>query len=69
MEYVVLQPADDGGELSLQLPAGKYDVEWFSLETREWTDSEPLIVDAAATKSIAPARRGAGVVHLKRSGA
>jgi hypothetical protein len=69
MEYVVLQPADDGGELSLQLPAGTYDVEWFSLETREWTDAEPLTVDAAATKSIAPATRGPGVVHLKRSGA
>jgi hypothetical protein len=63
VEYVVLQPAR--GELAIQLPPGSYDVEWFNLETREWTDGEPVSVDSgAATVLRPPAESGASVAHL-----
>ena len=63
VEYVVLQPA--GGELTVQLPPGSYDVEWFNLETREWTDGEPVSVDTgAATVLRPPVGSGASVAHL-----
>ena len=63
VEYVVLHP--EGGELTVQLPPGSYDVEWFNLETREWTDGEPVSVDTgAATVLRPPVGSSASVTHL-----
>ncbi len=70
MEYVVLRPADTGGELSLQLPPGTYAVGWFSLEDREWTDGEPVTVESqSATGFVSPHPSGSSVLHLLRTGA
>ena len=58
-----------GGELTVQLPPGTYDLEWFSLESREWTDAEPLTVETEAATVLPPAvGSGSSVVHLKRAG-
>jgi hypothetical protein len=65
VEYVVLQIA--GGELALQLPPGAYDLEWFSLESREWTDGERLTVETEAATVLAPVGSGSSVAHLKRA--
>jgi hypothetical protein len=69
MEYVVLQPADTGGELTLQMPPGAYAVEWFSLEDREWTDGEPVTVESQSATAFRPPQPSGSVLYLKRTGA
>jgi hypothetical protein len=69
VEYVVLQPAVAGGEITIQLTPGTYELEWFSLEGREWVEGEPLTVETEAATSLTPAvGSGSSVVHIKRAG-
>ena len=49
--------------------AGTYDLEWFSLEGREWADAEPVTVETEAATVLAPSvESGSSVGHQKRAG-
>jgi hypothetical protein len=64
-EYVVFQP-DDGG-FTVQLPAGTYGVEWFSLADRSWTPAEAVAASEGGPTSFeAPTASGGWVLHLSR---
>jgi hypothetical protein len=63
-EYVVLDPTDGGKPLNLDAESGTYDVEWFSLESREWTPAEPITAGAERTSLRRPSGSGPAVVHL-----
>ena len=64
----MLEHGESGDELTVQLPAGQYDVEWFSLADREWTDGERVTVaTAAVTAFTPPVGSGASVLHLTRT--
>jgi hypothetical protein len=68
VEYVVLQPAA-GEDVTIRLPAGTYAAEWFSLETRDWTDAEPITAQADGAFSVKPpTASGPSVLHVTRSG-
>jgi hypothetical protein len=64
-EYVIFQP--ESGGLTVDLPAGEYAVEWFSLAGRAWTAAEDVTVgDAGATQFEPPSAVGSWVLHLSR---
>ena len=64
-EYVVFQP--DGGDLTVQLPAGTFGAEWFGLEDRSWTDGDAVThEETGATRLRPPSASGAWVLHLRR---
>ncbi len=66
-EYVVFQP-DDGG-IAAELPTGTYDVEWFSLADREWTNADAIAATEAESTRLSPPGGAAGwVLHLSRQG-
>jgi hypothetical protein len=51
----------------VDLPAGEYAVEWFSLAGRAWTAAEDVTVgDAGATQFEPPSAVGSWVLHLSR---
>jgi hypothetical protein len=63
-EYAVFQPED--GEFAVELPAGDYIAEWFSLAERTWTDGTAVVVDEARGISFTPPFAGPAVLHLSR---
>jgi hypothetical protein len=63
-EYAVFQPED--GEFAVELPAGDYIAEWFSLAERTWTDGTAVAVDEAGGISFTPPFAGPAVLHLSR---
>ena len=68
VEYVVLQPSA-GEAVTIRLQAGTYAMAWFSLDTRAWTDGEPLTVERDGDTAIEPrSESGASVLLLRRSG-
>jgi hypothetical protein len=70
LEYVALQPSDAGEGIAIQLPAGTYEVEWFSLGDREWTaTSRVSVADDERTTLRAPFESGPAVIHLRREDA
>jgi hypothetical protein len=69
-EYLVLQPAEQGGAFTVALEAGAYAAEWQDVATRETRGPEPVTVDGAGpTSFVAPFAQGSpAVLHLKRLG-
>jgi hypothetical protein len=66
-EYVGFQ-AESGG-FSLDLPAGSYAVEWFSLAERSWIDADAVSVEpGGAMRFDPPFSSGPCVLHLVRQG-
>jgi hypothetical protein len=64
-EYVIFQP--ESGGFRVDLPAGEYAVEWFSLAGRAWTAAEDVTVgDAGATQFEPPSAAAGWVLHLSR---
>jgi hypothetical protein len=65
--YVALQPSDAGEGIAIQLSAGTYEVEWFSLGDRQWTASARVsVADEERTTLRAPFESGPAVIHLLR---
>jgi hypothetical protein len=65
-EYVVFQP--ELGGFTVELPAGTYAVEWFSLEDRSWTDADRVLVESPGARSFEhDSTFGASVLHLQRA--
>jgi hypothetical protein len=63
-EYVVFQPEQGG--FTVDLPAGTYAVEWFSLADRSWTDADGVFIGAdGTTRFEPPSVSGAWVLHLR----
>ena len=69
VEYLVLQPREQGGSFTATLEAGTYDVEWHDVVTRDSRGPERLLVERSGSFSFsAPfAQPGAAVLHLKRT--
>jgi hypothetical protein len=65
-EYLVLHP--DGGSFTVTLEPGTYSAEWFDVESRETTSSEPTVVGPSGSVSFDPPSptAGASVLYLKR---
>jgi hypothetical protein len=65
-EYVVFQP--DEGAMTVELPAGTYAVEGFSLSDRAWADGDPISLERTNTTPFQPpSSSGAWVLHLTRA--
>jgi hypothetical protein len=65
-EYLVLQPSDSGEPFSVTLNAGTYEVEWFSIDSRETTTAQPVTVTGGGAHRFSPTdKRGPAVVYLK----
>jgi hypothetical protein len=62
-EYVIFQP--DGDDFTVLLPAGPYEVEWFSLADRSWTDADAVSVDGPGPASFESPSSAASVLHLR----
>jgi hypothetical protein len=63
-EYVVFQPAE--GSFTVELPAGDYGVEWFSLTDRAWSDAEAVTAERSEAIRFEPPGSGAWVLYLLR---
>jgi hypothetical protein len=67
-EYLVLQPEESGKEFTVELTAGTYDVEWFSVTSREASTGARLTVaKAGGERFSAPMATGPAVLYLKRA--
>jgi hypothetical protein len=65
--YVTLQP--ENGSFDLQLAAGAYATEWFSLADRTWHAGERLTLEQGGTTTfVPPSSDGACVLHLAPAG-
>ena len=61
--YVVFQP--EGGSFDVELAAGVYAGEWFSLADRTWRAGERLAVEQGGTTTfVPPSPNGPWVLHL-----
>jgi hypothetical protein len=67
-EYLILQPDGTAEPFSLNLEAGTYTVEWFSVNRRETKTNGQVTVDSVGdSKFMAPfAESGPSVLYLKR---
>jgi hypothetical protein len=68
VEYLVLQPDEDANGVEVELEAGTYHVEWFSLADRESRDGADLTVDAGRHMLSRPADTDGPVVFYLRVG-
>ena len=62
-EYVVFQP--DDGEFRVDLPAGRYVAEWFSLTDRSWSSGDPVSVTEGEGTGFRSPGSGPCVLHLR----
>jgi len=69
-EYLVLQPEDGNHPLTVNLEAGTYTAEWFSVNSRETTKAENMVVDNDGDfRFLSPfVNSGVSVLYLKRVG-
>ncbi len=67
-EYLVLQPCETTEPFTVKLPAGTYNVEWFSVNDHETKAGDPVMVKRARNQRfIAPfTQAGPAVAYLKR---
>ena len=69
IEYVVLEPHDDGRAVTVDLPAGSYLVEWFGVASRETATADPLTVESAGMVELSPPFPSSPyVLHLRLRG-
>ena len=68
-EYLVLQPDGTTGPFTLEVDAGSYTVEWYSVISRETQAANKVTVERASTLSLtAPfAATEPAVVYLRKS--
>jgi hypothetical protein len=67
-EYVVLQPAEASEPFTVQLSAGAYVVEWFSVQTRKAVKADSIALDADGAYSFNAPFPGAAVLYIKKQG-
>ncbi len=67
-QYVVLQPAEAGGAFDVTLTAGAYEIEWYSINSRE-RQADRVTVDSDGPVTFTPpfAEPGPAVLQLTRS--
>ena len=68
-EYLVLQPKETNDAFEVQLAAGSYEVEWYSVKTRETKKKERVRVQkAGSVRFTSPfAVPGPSVLYLRKS--
>ena len=69
-EYLVLQPRETGDAFTMELAAGTYTVEWFSVVARETKNAREVTVESDTRASFTSPFTAAGpaVLYLKRVG-
>ena len=67
-EYLVLQPDETSSTFTVEVPAGTYAVEWFSVAARETVRADPVTVKDTERCTFQPpfAARGPTVLYLHR---
>ena len=67
-EYLVLQPSEAAEPFTVELNAGTYAVEWFSVNSRETKAGDDVTIKRKASPSFtAPfVQAGPAVLYLKR---
>jgi hypothetical protein len=67
-EYLVLQPNETGDAFEVRLAAGSYDVEWYSVKTRETQKATRVRVERdGAVRFMSPfAAPGPSVLYVSR---
>ena len=65
-EYLILQPLDSTSAFTVQLRAGSYTAEWFSVKTRRMVDGGTLTLERDASHAVAPPFTGPAVLYLKK---
>jgi hypothetical protein len=63
-EFIVLQP-EAGQELTVRLPSGRYELEWFLLPDRQTVPAGTITVDAVGSVAFTPPSSGPCVLYLK----
>ena len=67
-EYLVLQPAGSGTPFTVDLSAGHYAVEWFTVHGRQTIPGDAVTVDTARTVQFtAPAPNGRAIILYLRA--
>ncbi len=67
-EYLVLEPNGDGRTFTIELPAGRYSAEWFSVSSRETAAADAIAADAEGPVGFAsPWGSGPAVLYLSRA--
>jgi hypothetical protein len=67
-EYLVLEPTGDGNDFSVELPAGRYDVEWLGITSRQSSDQGALQVDEVVSAPfVSPFAGEPAVLYLRAS--
>jgi hypothetical protein len=51
-EYLVLQPSETADPFTVELAAGAYSVEWYSVDSRETIEADTLTVESTTTVSL-----------------
>ena len=69
-KYIVLQPNDSPGPLTVTLGPGTYKAEWFSVNRRETESASQVAVKSGQSRSFTAPFSEAGpvVLYLKRVG-
>lgn len=67
-EYLVLQPSEAADPFTVQLGAGSYTSEWYSVKTRETQKRGTMRVERDGPQSVTPPFAGPAVLYLKRDG-
>ena len=67
-EYLILQPTESGDSFTVNLGAGTYTVEWFSVNNRHTQDADNLTVASQGSTRFTPPfdEVGPAVLYLKR---
>ena len=63
-EFIVLQP-EAGQGLTVRLPSGRYELEWFLLPDRQTVPAGTITVDAVGSVAFTPPSSGPCVLYLK----
>ena len=67
-EYLVLEPTGDGHDIRVELPAGRYDVEWFGINSRQSSEQRALQVDEVSSAPfVSPFPGEPAVLYLRAS--
>jgi hypothetical protein len=64
IEFVVLQP-EAGQELTVRLPSGRYELEWFLVTNRQTVPTGTITVDTAGSVAFTPPGSEPCVLYLK----
>jgi hypothetical protein len=65
-EYLVLDPTGDGAPFNVDLPAGRYSVEWFNVTARESSEADAMVVESAGSRAFDATFDGPAILYLKR---